>query len=178
MLSSLDNPCVCDWIKRRDMCQMGCVRCLILPFKSPFDFSVSQTVTEIIFFPSSSYILNELPGGWSKNFMLSFTSAEAWFRQNSGVCLGQDGCVSACFWSWSCSAGQGHRWPHIWSSWRSRAAPQQGPWQLSSLAQCPLSPGQSVATAMVAEKPFSALQPQNVAVADKICCSYHQTDTR
>lgn len=36
---------------------------------------------------------------------------------------------------------RGDRWSYVWSSWRSRAVPQQGTWQLTSLAQRPRSLG-------------------------------------
>lgn len=30
---------------------------------------------------------------------------------------------------------RGYRWSYVWCSWRSRAVPQRGPWQLTSLAR-------------------------------------------
>lgn len=43
---------------------------------------------------------------------------------------------------------QGYRWYYVWSSWRSRAVPQQGAWQPNNLARRPRSlDGTQTATA-------------------------------
>lgn len=96
---------------------------------------------------SSKYILNEPPVAWVKiSCYFLLLQRQSFIRKTARVFLGSllcllprsesrlaELCCAGQGRAWHCA--QGDRWSYMWSSWRSRVAlPQQGPWQLTSLA--------------------------------------------